>query len=60
MQENIQLRKLKRPRKKDTIKKHYKFHMDKKTIYPGKQERKIKVLKSPIAMTGIQKVLIVG
>ena len=41
LQVNIQLSKLKRPRKKDTIKKHYNLTWPKKkTIYPGTQGRK--------------------
>ena len=43
LQVNIQLSKLKRPRKKDTMKKHYKPYMAKKIIYPGTQGRKNKV-----------------
>ena len=51
----MQLSKLKRPRKKDTIKKkQYKPYMSKKTIYSGTQGRKNKVL------TDINKVTIVG
>ena len=52
---------LKRPRKKNTIKKkHYKPFMVKKTINPGTRGRKNKVLKGPIDLTGINKVLTVG
>ena len=39
LQVNIQLSKLKRPRKEFTMKKkHYKPYMAKKTIYPGPRE----------------------
>ena len=60
LQVNIQLSKLKRPRKRDTIKKHYKSYMTKTTICPGTRGRKNKVLKRPIDLTGINKVPIVG
>ena len=62
LQVNIQLSKLKQPRKKDTVKKkkHYKPYMAKKVIYPGTQGRKNKVLKRPIDLTGINKVPMVG
>ena len=44
MQVNLQLSQLKRPRKKDTINKHYTPYMVKKTIYPGTRGMKNKVL----------------
>ena len=75
----VQLSKLKRPRKKDTIKKQYKPYMAKssanlrgqkkryykkaiQTLYGQKDHLpwKKKVLKSPIVLTGINKVPIVG
>ena len=49
-----------RKKKRDTIKRHYKPYMVKKTIYPGTRGRKSKVLKKPIDLTGINKVPIVG
>ena len=61
MQVNIQLSKLKQPEKKISYKKkYYKPYMAKKTIDPGSQGRKYKVLKRPIDLTGINKVPIVG
>ena len=59
-QVNIQLSKLMRSRKKDTQKKKYKPYMAKKTIYPGTQGRKNKILKMPNDLTGINKIPIVG
>ena len=43
----------------DTIKKQYKSSKSKKTIYPGTQGRKNKVLKRPFDLTGINQVPIV-
>ena len=42
------------------MKKAQQPYMAKKTIYPGTQGRKNKVLKRPIDLTGINKVPIVG
>ena len=44
LQVNIELRKLKRSRKKNTIKMQYKPHMAKMTLYPETRGRKNKVL----------------
>ena len=60
LQVNIQLRNLKRSRKKILLKKPYKPYMAKKTIYPGTRGRKNKVLQRPIDFTGTNKVPILG
>ena len=54
MQVNIQLSKLKRPRK-NYEKSSTTLYVQKKTIYPGTQGRKNKVFERPIDLTGIKK-----
>ena len=60
MQVNIQLSKLKRPRKKEKYEKAQQTLYGLKTIHPGTQGGKNKALKRPIDLTGIIKVPIVS